>query len=243
MALNFKRSLHLVATGVLWRTYEIIWRSPSGPWFRCSSMKIFGSCSAKLRGWFKVLWRPQMKRTANMQPWPERSLSGLIFTLRRCFWTRMIINKYSSSLQAEAFEIASVLLSEIFLNFFNFFVPTQQFFNIVSHTKLKFSATDFISRDENLKIKLITLLRTEPDQVDIKLITLLRTEPDQVDRDNGRNSVLSEETIVTFCYYSSEISNLGSNELMFHYRILEVVGTFYSPGILIIDDVILTCLA
>jgi hypothetical protein len=56
-----------------------------------------------------------------MQARSETSLSRLIFILRRRVWTHVIVNKYSSSLQAEAFEVALVLLPEIFVYFINFF--------------------------------------------------------------------------------------------------------------------------
>lgn len=192
-------------------------------------MKSFGSYSAKLRGWFKILWRPPMKRIANMQPWSVTSLSSLIFTLRRCVWTHVIINKYSVSLQAEAFEVALILLSEIFVCLFNFFFPTQQFFFIFWAIR-KFSATDFVSPRWKVKVKLIKLLRLEPDRAN---------------HDNKANSVVFAAMGVTFCYYLIEISNLGSKESKysaFRYPVLEVMGTFCSPGLWIIYIVILTCM-
>jgi len=45
---------------------------------------------------------------------------------------------------------------------------------------------------------------------------------------------VSEEMGVTLYYYVTEISNLGSKESTynaFRYRVLDVMGTFYSQGL------------
>jgi len=59
-------------------------------------------------------------------------------------------------------------------------------------------------------------------------------EPDRADHDNKANIVVFAAMGVTFCYYLIKISNLGSKESKynaFRYRVLEVMGTFCSPGL------------